>query len=75
MGFGRHVDDRAFLGADVRVAVEVLAIIRVDSAAGHPAGGLGVPGPVAVRADGGAIGFERGPVRQVGIEEDLQVGA
>ena len=55
VGFGRHVDDRAFLGA----GVDVLVVFGVDPAAGDPAGGLGVAGPVAVGTYRGPLGFDR----------------
>ena len=76
--FGGHVDDRTFFGArlalvDVDVGVGAAQHL-VESAAAHPAGGLRVWCPVAVVAHGGAVVFERGPVRQVGVEEDLQIG-
>jgi hypothetical protein len=68
MGLGRHVDDGAFLS----VRVDVLVVFGVDPAGSDPARRFGVAGPVAVGA--GAIAFERWPVRQVGVEQDLQIG-
>jgi hypothetical protein len=68
MRLGRHVDDGAFLG----VRVDVLAVFGVDPAGGYSARRFGVARPVAVGA--GAIAFERWPVRQVGVEQDLQIG-
>jgi hypothetical protein len=58
MGFGGHVDDRAFVGA--RFAL--VAGLGVDSAGGDPAGGLRVDRPIAEGADGSALGFDRGAV-------------
>jgi hypothetical protein len=57
MGFGWHVDDRAFIGAGF-----ALLVSGVDPAGGDPAGGFRVDGPVAEGANGRALGFDRGSV-------------
>ena len=70
MRFFWHVDDRAFVGAEVAVVV----IFGIDAAGGDPAGGLGGGRPVVVGPGTGPVGFERGPIRQVGVEQYLQIG-
>ena len=76
MRLGRHVDDRALLGVridllDLGVAL-VRGVLGVDAAAADPAGGVAAVRPrFCVRA---AVGLDGMPVRQVGVEQELQIG-
>jgi hypothetical protein len=70
MRFLWHVDDRAFVGAEIGVVV----IFGIDATRGDPTGGLGGGRPVVVGPGTDPVGFQRGPVRQVGVEQNLQVG-
>jgi hypothetical protein len=58
---GRHVDDGTLIG---------LGCVRL---LGGPEVFLGVD-PAAADAPGGAFGLDGGPVREIGVEEEFQIG-